>query len=558
VVSRPPRPWNSALTNGPPPGGKWWASPFPAVTHGTGPPAVASRGMVATSNPLAGAAALQILEAGGSAADAAVAADAVSGVVDSHLTGIGGDCAVLVYDPAEKTYAGLNATGPAPMRLDREAVLAAGERSMPAEGPLSVTVPGAVAGWAALLQRFGRLPLSDLLQPAIEHARRGFPLAPVTSAMWRDQVTKLRRHPHLARDILVNGDPPGAAELRRAPRLAETLSTLAATGPASFYRGPIGRSLCQTIERGGGVLTPPDLEAFTPEWVTPLSVQYERCRIFELPPNTQGPTVFFALRVLQEHIDAHGSLPPWGSTSYVALLAQAISRALTMRDTSLADPASMTTSVQDLLASAQPAVAAERHVPNSTQATDAAKHPGDTVYIAVADETGLMVSFISSIFAYFGSGVLDTETGIILQNRAAAFRLDSSHVQRLVPGRRPLHTIIPAAAELSSGQRLSLGLTGADMQPQGQLQVLCNLINFRMNLQEALDAPRIRIQPGNILALEGSRLAGLRQSAELSDWKTQAAESLEMGSGQLILHDPEDGVLVGATERRRDGCVLGR
>lgn len=539
---------------------KWWAMPFPSVTKSTGPPVVASRGMVATSNPLACAAALQMLEAGGTAADAAVAADAVSGVVDSHLTGIGGDCAALVYPPAEKSYLGLNATGPAPMGLDREMVLADGRQSMPAEGPLSVTVPGAVAGWAALLGRFGRLPLQDVLKPAIDHARRGFPVAPVTSAMWRNQVTKIRRHPGLARDILTDGGPPGPAELRHAPRLAETLSTLAVTGLDSFYCGPIGQALCRTIERAGGALKTTDLAAFKPEWVIPLSLWYDGCQVFELPPNTQGATVLFALRLLQDYLDDHDSLPPWGSARYVALLAQVISRALTIRDTSLADPASMTSSVQDLLADMRHAVDT---VPDGLRsriqaAADPESHAGDTVYIAVTDETGMMVSFISSIFDHFGSGILDPETGILLQNRAAAFRLSPGHVQDLAPGRRPLHTIIPAAAELSGGQRISLGLTGADMQPQGQLQVLCNLVNFKMTLQEALDAPRIRISTGNRLALEGQRLAALRGSAELDGWKTEPAGILEVGSGQLVLHDPDTGVMVGGTERRRDGCVAGR
>jgi gamma-glutamyltranspeptidase / glutathione hydrolase len=541
------------------PDAKWWATPFHMVAHSTGPPVVASRGMVATSNPLACAAALQMLDVGGTAADAAVAADAVSGVVDPHLTGIGGDCAAIVYAPAERTYVGLNATGPAPAGLDREVVLAAGQRSMPKEGPLSVTVPGAVAGWATLLRRFGRLPLHDLLQPAIDHARQGFPLAPVTSVMWMDRVAKIRRHPRLAFDILTDGKPPGPAELRRAPRLAETLSTLAATGLDSFYSGPIGEALCQVISREGGVLKVPDLVAFSPEWVTPLSVQYGGGRVFELPPNTQGATVLFALRLLQAHIDDHGSLPSWGSARYVALLARIISRALTTRDASLADPAGMTTSVQDLLANMQSTDAIERdRFSGSTQAVNAGNHTGDTVYIAVADDSGMMVSFISSIFDHFGSGILDAETGIILQNRAAAFRLDPGHVQDLVPGRRPPHTIIPAAVELSGGQRLSLGVTGADMQPQGQVQVLCNLVNFRMNVQEALDAPRIRIGAGNKLSLEGRRLARLRQAVELADWKTESARSLDMGSGQLVLHDPATGVLAGGTERRRDGCVLGR
>jgi gamma-glutamyltranspeptidase / glutathione hydrolase len=537
-------------------GVKWWAEPFHSVVRGTGPPVVARRGIVATSNPLACTAALQMLEAGGTAADAAVAADAVSGVVDLHLTGLGGDCAVIVYAPAERAYVGLNATGPAPLSLDREAVLAAGHRSMPAEGPLSVTVPGAVAGWAALLRRFGRLPLHDVLKPAIEHARYGFPVAPVTSAMWRDRAAKIRGHPRLALDILVDGEPPGPAEFRQAPRLAETLSTLAAAGLTSFYSGPIGRALCQTVEREGGVLDVADLVAFTPEWVTPLSVEYGGCRVFELPPNTQGATVLFALRLLQAHIDDHGSLPPWGSARYVALLAQVISRAMTMRDTCLAEPASMATSVEDLLANA--VTAEPGGLSRGIQAASTASRAGDTVYTAVADETGMMVSFISSIFDHFGSGVLDAETGVILQNRAAAFRLDPGHVQELAPGRRPLHTIIPAAADLSDGQRLSLGLTGADMQPQGHLQLLCNLVNFRMNVQEALDAPRIRISAGNKLALEGPRLARLRQAAELGAWQTELARSLEMGSGQLVLHDPAAGVLVGGTERRRDGCVLGR
>jgi gamma-glutamyltranspeptidase/glutathione hydrolase len=539
-------------------GAKWWAAPFHSVTQGTGPPVVAGRGMVATSNPLACAAALQMLEAGGTAADAAVAADAVSGVVDPHLTGIGGDCAAIVYAPAERAYLGLNATGPAPSGLHREVVLSGGRRSMPTEGPLSVTVPGTVGGWAALLRRFGRLPIHDVLKPAIDHARRGFPVAPVTSAMWADQVTKIRRHSRLALDILTDGETPGPAELRRVPRLAETLSTLAACGLDSFYGGPIGQALCQTIERGGGVLTAADLVAFSPEWVTPLSLQYCGCRVLELPPNTQGATVLFALRLLQAHIDDHGSLPPWGSAGYVALLAHAISRALTMRDAGLADPTSMTTSAQDLLANMDTAVTTEKdRLGKGNETANAGNHAGDTVYIAVADEAGLMVSFISSIFHHFGSGILDAETGVILQNRAAAFRLDSGHVQDLAPGRRPLHTIIPAAAELSGGQRLSLGLTGADMQPQGQLQLLCNLVNFGMNIQEALDAPRIRIGTGNTLALEG-RLASLRQAVELTEWKTESARSLEMGAGQLVLHDPATGVLVGGTERRRDGCVLGR
>lgn len=534
----------------------WWAEPFHSVVRGTGPPVVARRGMVATSNPLAAAAALQMLEAGGTAADAAVAADAVSGIVDPHLTGIGGDCAAIVYVPAQRAYVGLNATGPAPMGLDREAVLAAGHRSMPAEGPLSVTVPGAVGGWAALLGRFGRLPLHDVLKPAIDHARQGFPVAPVTSAVWRDRVAKIRGHPRLALDILVDGEPPGPAELRRTPRLAETLSTLAAAGLSSFYNGPIGQALCQTIGREGGVLDVADLVTFTPKWVTPLSVDYGGCRVFELPPNTQGATVLFALRLLQAHIDDHGELPPWGGARYVALLAQVISRAMTMRDTCIAEPASMTTSVEDLLANA--VTAEPGRLSGGIQAASTGSRAGDTVYTAVADETGMMVSFISSIFDHFGSGVLDAETGVILQNRAAAFRLDHGHVQELAPGRRPLHTIIPAAAELSDGQRLSLGLTGADMQPQGQLQVLCNLVNFRMNVQEALDAPRIRISPGNKLALEGPRLARLRQAAELGGWQTEPARSLDMGSGQLVLHDPVAGVLAGGTERRRDGCVLGR
>jgi gamma-glutamyltranspeptidase/glutathione hydrolase len=230
-----------------------------------------------------------------------------------------------------------------------------------------------------------------------------------------------------------------------------------------------------------------------------------------------------------------------------------------MRDTSLADPASMTSSVQDLLADMRHAVdTATDGLRSSIQATGPESHSGDTVYTAVTDETGMMVSFISSIFDHFGSGILDPETGILLQNRAAAFRLSPGHVQDLAPGRRPLHTIIPAAAELSGGQRISLGLTGADMQPQGQLQVLCNLVNFKMTLQEALDAPRIRISAGNRLALEGERLAALRGSAELDGWKTEPAGILEVGSGQLVLHDPDTGVMVGGTERRRDGCVAGR
>lgn len=516
--------------------------------------------MVATSNPLASAAALKVLEAGGTAADAAVAADAVSGVVDPHLTGIGGDCAAIVYDPAQRTYVGLNATGPAPAGLTRDVVLGAGGQSVPAEGPLSVTVPGVVAGWAALLGRFGRMPLHELLQPAIEHASRGFPVAPVTSAMWKGRVDKVRRHAELALDVLTDGSLPGPADIRRAPRLAETLRTIATGGIASFYHGPIGRQLCQTVETEGGVLGTADLEAFNPEWVAPLSLRYGSCRILELPPNTQGATVLFGLQLLQAHIQRHGSLPPWGTAEYVALMARSIGSAMTIRDSSLADPTGMTDSIEDLFANLQDlaAAAGSDRSANGNPAATTQDHGGDTVYVAVADESGMMVSFISSIFDHFGSGIMDPRTGIILQNRAAAFRLEPEHVQTLVPGRRPLHTIIPAAAELSGGQRVSLGITGADMQPQGHLQVFCNLINFGMNVQEALDAPRLRVGERDGLALEGPLLGRLRGAPELSGWKTQPARSLDLGSGQLILHDPEAGVLAGGTERRRDGCVLGR
>lgn len=533
----------------------WWAAPRGRHWPTARAPVVAGRGMVATSNPLAASAGMRMLAAGGSAVDAAIAADAVLGVTDPHLTGIGGDCAALVHVAGAASPVALNATGTAPAAATVEAVRALGHATMPPDGPLTVTVPGAVAGWTALHARFGKLPFADLLAPAIGYARDGAPIGPVTSLMWQRQAAKVERHPGLAAQYLVGGRVPPPGAIRRADALAATLEAIARDGGERFYRGALAERLAAAVRAQGGLLAAADLAAYRPAWVDPLSISFDDWTVWELPPNTQGLAVLVALNVLREL----GREPlAWGTAAYVHAAVEATKLAFGIRDTELGDPRAMTIDVRRVLAKETTGELVARFDPKRASAGRGTSDPrGGTVYVAAADAGGTMVSFISSVFQHFGSGVVAGDTGVLMQNRGASFRLKPGRAQTLAPGRRPLHTIIPAMAERPGALRACFGVTGADVQPQGHLQVFLDLARFGMTAQEALDAPRFRVDADGSVAVEDALPGAARAGLAERGHPVRVDDALGFGAAQLVVRDLRTGVLTGATEPRRDGAVLG-
>lgn len=534
----------------------WWAEPrgrhWPARA-----PVLAPAGMVATSNPLATAAGLAALARGGSAVDAAIAADAVLGVTDPHLTGVGGDCAAIIHPGGAAAPVGLNATGTAPAAATVEEMRRRGHARMPQDGPLSVTVPGAVAGWAALHARFGRLPLGDLLQPAIRYAADGAPIAPVTSLMWRRQVAKIERHPALGAQYLIDGVIPAPGQIRRAPALARTLAAIARDGADVFYRGALGERLVAGARTAGALLAAEDLAGYQPTWVAALATGFEGGTVWELPPNTQGLTVLIGLSILGE---LGLNEVRWGTAEHGHAVIEAMKAAFAVRDALLGDPAAMTVKPEALLA---PGFVRELAAEFDGKRAGPARPPfrppsGGTVYVAAADASGAMASFISSVYMHFGSGVVAGDTGVLLQNRGARFRLEPGTPQTLAPGRRPLHTIIPGLAERPGELRACLGVTGADVQPQGHVQVLLNLLRFRMTAQEALDAPRFRVEADGRVMVEEGIGAEARRGLEDRGHAVSVDDPLGFGAAQLVVRDLRSGVLAGATESRRDGVVSGR
>lgn len=533
----------------------WWAAPRGRHWAEARAPVLAGRGLVATSNPLAAAAGVRMLGAGGSAVDAAIAADAVLGITDPHLTGIGGDCAAIVHAGGAAAPIGLNATGTAPAAATVDAIRRLGHDRMPADGPLTVTVPGVVAGWAALHERFGRLPLREVLAPAIDYAVAGVPVAPVTSLMWRRQGPKIHRHTALATHYLVDGDIPLPGFVRRAPALGATLEIIAQEGPEALYRGALGARLSAGVRAAGGLLTKEDLADYTPLWVEPVSTVVGGWRLWELPPNTQGVVVLAALNILATILPRDIE---WDTAEYAHAVVEATKLSFELRDAYLGDPAAMQVDPGFLLAEdGMQALAARFDPKRALVGGRTGPQRGGTVYVAAADHTGMMVSLISSIFMHFGSGVVEPDTGVLLQNRGASFRLNPGHAQTLAPGRRPLHTIIPALAERPGDIRLCFGVTGADVQPQGHVQVFLGLSRFGMTVQEALDAPRFRLNGDGGVALEAKIRATTRAGLASRGHAVSVDDELEFGAAQIVARDLRRGVLAGATERRRDGAVTG-
>jgi gamma-glutamyltranspeptidase/glutathione hydrolase len=509
--------------------------------------------MIATSQPLAVQAGLDVLRRGGNAVDATIAAAAVLGVVEPMSTGVGGDAFALVWHAETQTLHALNASGYAPKKATIEAYRERGFTALPQDGILSVTVPGAPRGWEALLQRFGSYKLGELLQPAIEYAERGFPVMEVAADRWQRYESRLKLDPDAASTYLLNGRAPRPGEIFKNPKLASTLKVLAREGVEAFYEGQIAEQLVKASEARGGLLTRGDLRDYRPQWVEPLSVEYRDLTVYEQPPNAQGLVALLALSILAD-FDLAAMGP--GSPEYLHRVIEALKLAFADGRKLIADPRFADVPIEQLLS---PDYAAERRALITEQVLEISSlgaPEGGTVYVTVVDEQRNVVSYIESIYLPFGSGVVAGETGILLQNRGALFTLDSQHPNCLEPHKRPYHTIIPAMAFRAEKPYLSFGVVGGFMQPQGHVQLLCNLIDFGMDLQGAIEAPRVRYLDGRRVALEGGIPDAAREELRRRGHEIITGAQ-NFGGAQAILIDPETGALAGGSDPRKDGCAQG-
>lgn len=529
---------------------------------------IARQGMAATSHPLATQAALDVLKSGGSAVDAAIAANACLGLMEPTGCGIGGDLFAIVWDPRTRRLHGLNASGRSPQSLTAAEFERRKLTRIPSFGPLPVSVPGCVDGWFELHAKFGALPMSSNLAPAITHARDGFPLSEVIANGWAANVRGLAGYSNILSVYAPGGRPPAKGEVFRNPALADTLATLARDGRDAFYRGPIARRIADFMKAQGGFLTAEDLAAHRSEWVEPVSTRYRGFDVWELPPNGQGITALLMLNLLEGYDLAPSG---FGSARHLHLFTEAKKLAFEDRAAHIADPAFSQPPVRALL---DKAYATRRRAlirPDAAARTQPAGDPQggrDTIYLCTADRNGMMVSLIQSNYRGMGSGMCPDGLGFILHDRGEAFDLTPGRPNSYAPGKRPFHTIIPAFVTRDGEPFLAFGVMGGDMQPQGHVQVLLNLFDFGMNLQEAGDAPRAyhtdsseptgeRMTDGGRLNLEfGFPPETVRELVRLGH-KVGSTSPGSFGGFQGILWDRTNRVYLGASESRKDGHAAG-
>jgi gamma-glutamyltranspeptidase/glutathione hydrolase len=526
----------------------------PALTGGKTRSAVrAMNGMVATSQPLASAAGLRILQQGGNAIDAAVAAAAALGVVEPMMVGVGGDMFAIVWDAKRKELRALNASGRSPLATSIDELKKRGIDQMPQTGIHTVTVPGAVDGWAKILERYGTMKLAQVLQPAIEYAEHGFPVTDVIAADWQVGLTH-KDHPDFASTYLPNGKPPAPGDIFINKNLANTLKKIAAQGPEVFYRGEIAAKIVKFAQEEGGLHTRRDFANQTSNWVDPINTTYRGYTVYEMPPNTQGLAALQMLNILEGY-DV-GKLGH-NTAEYLHLLVEAKKQAFIDRGRHIADPAFYQAPLAKLL-SKEYAADMRRQIDLSRVTEQTASGPRggeDTVYLTVVDKDRNVVSFIQSLFSAFGSGLVAGDTGIILHNRGAGFSFDPANPNRLEGGKRPFHTIIPAMVLKDGKPWLSFGVMGGDMQAQGHAQVLLNLIDFGMDVQQAGEQPRFRHFDSG-LALESAIGADVRKALEAKGHKLTVSPGA-FGGYQAIMIDPKSGALFGGSDPRKDGCAMG-
>ncbi len=531
---------------------------------------LAKHGMVATSHPLAAQAGLDVLKSGGTAADAAIAVNAMLGVVEPMSCGIGGDLFVIYWDNKTQQLHGVNASGRSPNKLSREIFAEKKLKSIPIEGPLAWSVPGCVSGWEMVHERFGKTPLDKLLAPAIQTAEEGFPVSEVIAGSWRDAEASLRRWPDSARTYLVEGErAPQLGEVFRLPQLAESYRSIAADGADAFYRGEIARRIVEFSEKNGGYLSLKDFADHKANWIEPVSTNYRGYEVWELPPNGQGIAALQMLNVLEPHdLSKMGA----GSADYLHLLVEAKKLAFADRAKFYADPDFNDLPVRQLISKDYAKLQSERidlqHAAKDVPAGDPKLVHGDTVYLTVVDKDRNCCSMIQSVYHGFGSKVVPGDVGFVMQNRGALFSLEADHLNTLEPNKRPFHTIIPAMVTKDGRPWFCFGVMGGDMQPQGHVQVLVNLIDFKMNVQAAGDAARVRhvgsATPtgtpadgvGTIQVESGITNATVEQLRKRGH-QVKRTKGGSLGGYQGILIDWKNGVLHGATEARKDGAAVG-
>jgi gamma-glutamyltranspeptidase / glutathione hydrolase len=528
----------------------------------------APRGVIATSQPLASAAGLEVLEAGGNAIDAAVTAAIVLTVVEPHMTGLGGDLFAMVWSATDGRLHGLNASGRSGSGMTREALSSLGLESVPGRGPHAVTVPGALSGWAALLERFGTLTLAEAMAPAIRLARDGFPVSPIIAGDWAAEESVLRRDPGAAATFLLDGTrAPRQGEWFRNPDYATTLAEIARHGPGHLYGGPLGRRVADHLAALGGFLAPADLADHVATWIDPISVPFGDYRLWELPPNGQGIAALQMLRILEgRDLRAMGH----NSTAYLHHLIEAKKLAYADIEYFVGDPAHMSLTPEQLLADPymdgrraliDPARAADRPEPGEAHTAS------ETIYLAVADADGNMVSFINSLYSAFGSGVVVPGTGFPLQNRGSGFTMEEGRTNTVAPRKLPFHTIIPAFVTRTARVRgvlrdaegdepwLAFGVMGGAMQPQGHVQVLLNMLLFDMDPQQAADAPRFRHMSGRRVALEAPISDDVRSALRDMGHEIIDESAVAFGGAQLVMKLTRG--WVAASDPRKDGLAIG-
>ena len=526
----------------------------------------AKNGMACTSHPLATQIAIDILKQGGTAVDAAIAANAALGLVEPISNGIGGDLFAIVWDAKTSKLYGLNASGRSPASLTAAEFAKRNLKSIPSKGVLPISVPGCVDGWSELHGKFGQLPLSEILAPTIDYAREGTPVPEVIAFGWASGVRAFRDQPGFAETFMIDGRAPKKGEVFRNPGLANTLELIGKHGRDAFYQGEVANVTASFVQQHGGFLSTEDLASHKSEWVEPVSTDYRGMTVWELPPNGQGIAALQILNVLED-FDLRGA--GFGSPDHIHQFIEAKKLAFEDRAKFYADPAFNQIPVAELISKEYAAQRRKLIDPQRAAAKYAAGDitSGDTIYLTVADKDHNMVSLIQSNYRGFGSGVCPPGLGFGLQNRGELFTLEEDHFNSYEPRKRPFHTIIPAFITKDGKPYISFGLMGGAMQPQGHAQIVMNLVDFDMNLQEAGDAPRIRhsgsSQPtgekmtdGGVVNLENGFTPETVRTLVGRGHRIQATRGA-FGGYQAIRFDAEQGVYVGASESRKDGCAMG-
>jgi gamma-glutamyltranspeptidase/glutathione hydrolase len=538
----------------------------PAALQGQRPTTLAGRstvyaahGVVATSQPLASAAGLETLRQGGNAIDAAVTAAAVLSVTEPHMTGIGGDMFAIVWLAREQKLVALNASGRAGTLMTLDALRARGFHPGSQQGVMSVTVPGALAGWDLMVRTHGRRTLAQALAPAIGYARDGFPVSPIIAAQWAGETAFLQRDSAAAATFLPGGHAPKAGEWFRNPDYARTLQEIADQGIGTFYGGALGQRLVARLKALDGFLTLDDLKRNAPTWVTPISVPFRGYRVWELPPNNQGVAALEMLRILEPYdLKAMGH----NSAAYLHHLIEAKKLAYADLDRFVGDPEHLDMPAEELLSDG---FIAERRSHLNASRAEARVDPGplrtqsETIYLTAADSEGNMVSLINSNYDYFGSGIVVPGTGFALHNRGAGFALTPGLPNTAAPGKRPFHTLIPGFVTRALGGRdqayMSFGLMGGGMQAQGHVQFLLNYFVFGMDLQAAIDAPRFRHLDGLRVALEAPIGDAVRKRLTAMGHVLVDQPPGAFGGAQAIVRLPKG--FAAGSDPRKDGMAVG-